>query len=117
MTGAENLRFMRRAGKVPRCIWLIDGANFRARDWYSEANSFDGQFHAEIGIEQTDIPEAIDLRFAVGLAMHLSAERGDARGRRLHVALIDAGARRVVTSLHTEVGVALLVHDEDCING
>lgn len=117
MTGAETLRAMRRAGKVPRCIWLVDGDSVRAVGWHSQTNPFDGQFHAAIGVAHTDIPEVIDLRFVVGLTVHLSAERGDARARRLHMALVDAGARCVITSIHIEAGTELLIHDEETING
>ena len=117
MTGADSLRDMRRAGKAPRCIWIVDGDNVRAVDWHKETNLFDGQFHAEISIAQTDIPEVIDLRFVVGLTVHLSAERGDMRARRLHAALIDAGARRVITSIHSDAGIDLLDHDKVITNG
>lgn len=111
MTGADALRAMRRAtGQVPIAVWITDGDEPRAQDWHQERNCCDGHYHAAIGLAPADIPEALDFRCVVGLEVHLSAERGEPRGRRLHAALIDAGAKRVITSIHAETGINLLLH-------
>jgi hypothetical protein len=99
MNGHEPLQAMRRARRVPRCVWITDGEDVRARDWHEEVNCSDLQRHAVIAIAAGDIPEALDFRCVVGLEVHLSAERGLARARRLHEALIEAGARRILTTV------------------
>lgn len=99
MTGHEALHKMRRNKLVPRAVWITDGDDVRARDWHEEPNCCDLQKHACISIAETDIPETLDFRSVVGLEVHLSGERGPVRLRRLHAALIDAEARRVITSI------------------
>lgn len=103
MTGHEALQAMRRARRVPRCVWITDGEDVRARDWHEEVNLFDLQRHAVIAVAAADIPEALDFRCLVGLEVHLAAERGQARAQRLHAALIEAGASKVITTVHGEV--------------
>lgn len=99
MTGHEQLRKMRRAKRVPRAVWITDGDDIRAHDWHEEINCVDQQRHAVISIAAGDIPEALDLRSVVGLEVHFCGERGEARAKRIHAALIDAEARRVITSI------------------
>ena len=103
MTGHEALQAMRRARRVPRCVWVTDGEDVRARDWHEEVNYSDLQRHAVIAIAADDIPEALDFRCVVGLQVHLSAERGQARAKRLHEALVEAGALQVITTVQGTV--------------
>lgn len=110
MNGHEPLQAMRRVHRVPRCVWITDGDDIRSRDWQEEPNAADQQRHAVISIAAADIPETIDFRCVVGLEVHLAAERGEARAKRLHAALIEAGAKRVLTSIHADSGVELLIH-------
>lgn len=109
MTGHEALQAMRRNSRIPRCVWVTDGEDARARDWHEAPNMFDQQRHAVIAIGAADIPEALDFRCVVGLVVHLAAERGEARAKRLHAALVDAGASKVITSIHGET-VDLITH-------
>lgn len=110
MTGHEALRALRRAHRVPRCVWITDGEDVRARDWQDEPNSADSQRHAVITLAASDIPEAMDFRCCVGLEVHIAGERGEARAKRIHNALIEANAKRVITSIHAPEGVQLLTH-------
>lgn len=110
MNGHEPLLTLRRGGGAPRAVWVADGESPRARDWHRERNCCDGEWHAVVRIDATDIPEVLDLRWAIGMEVHLSAERGESRARRLHQALIDAKARRVITSIHDANGIDLLLH-------
>ena len=110
MTGHESLHRMRRDKRVPRAVWITDGGDVRARDWQNEVNQEDQQRHAVIALAETDIPEALDFRCCIGLEVHISTERGEARARRLHQALIEAEARRVITSIHGASGIELLLH-------
>jgi hypothetical protein len=100
MNGHEPLLAMRRDRRVPRCVWITDGEDIRSRDWHEEVNYADQQRHAVIEISASDIPEALDFRCVIGLEVHLSAERGQERARRLHGALVEAEARRVITTIH-----------------
>lgn len=110
MNGQQPLQAMRREHRVPRCVWITDGDDIRSRDWHEEINHADQQRHAVLSLAESDIPETIDFRCVVGLEVHLSAERGESRAKRLHAALIEAGAKRVITSIHAETGIDLLIH-------
>lgn len=110
MNGHERLSAMRRANRVPRCVWITDGEDARAGDWHEQINVVDEQRHAVIAIAAGDIPEALDFRCVVGLDVHLSAERGESRARRLHAALIEAEARRVITTIHHNGTQEMLLH-------
>lgn len=111
MTGAQALLDMRRAQRWPEMVWLVDGdCAIAASDWHQWLNCKSLTLHAEIGIEAADLPEVLDLRCCIGLPCHVSALRGADRAHRLHQALIDARASRVVTSIHQHGGVELLTH-------
>jgi hypothetical protein len=90
MTGHQQLLAMRRKGFKPAGVCVVDGVSIFARDWHEEPNSYDGQFHAEVQIDEHDIPEALDLRFLIGLSVVLVGERGDARARRVFDAICAA---------------------------
>ncbi len=109
MTGHEVLQAMRRAGRVPRAVWITDGDDIRARDWHEEPNYADMERHAVISIAASDIPEALDFRCLVGLEVHIAGQRGESRARRLHDAAAQAEARIVVTTIHGHAP-ELLVH-------
>lgn len=110
MTGLEALQTMRRTRRVPRCVWVTDGDDARAQDWSEEPNCADMQRHAVLSLAANDIPEAMDFRCCIGLEVHVAGERGEARARRIHAALIDAEAKRVITSIYTPQGIELLTH-------
>jgi len=110
MNGHEALRAMRHNHRTPRCVWITDGDDTRAKDWHEEPNHVDQQRHAVITLAAGDIPEAMDLRCCVGLEVHVAGDRGESRARRIHNALVDAGAKRVITSIYAPQGVQLLTH-------
>ena len=98
---------MRKERQVPRCVWVEDDdarmTRQMASDWHQEPNVVDRQMHAHLHIAETDIPESLDLRCVVGLKVHLSSARGEARQRRLFNALVEAGAREVIAVAGSEV--------------
>ena len=110
MTGHEALQAMRRARRVPRCVWITDGDDVRARGWDEEPNYADMQRHAVLSIAAGEIPEALDFRSCIGLEVHVAGDRGEARARRIHAALVDAEAKRVITSIYAPEGIELLTH-------
>lgn len=111
MIGQQALLEMRRAQRSPRCVWITDGEDVRARDWHDEPNLVDQKQHAVLRVEPQDIPEALDFRCCIGLEVHIAGESGEHRARQLHQALVDAGARRVITSTYAADGsVNLFLH-------
>lgn len=110
MTGLEALQTMRRARRVPRCVWITDGPDVRARGALDEPNYADMQRHAVLSVSESDIPETLDFRCCIGLEVHIAGDRGPDRAQRLHAALVEAEAKRVITSIYTPQGIELLTH-------
>lgn len=100
MKGQAQLIAMRSAGKVPVAVWVTDSddtySRETARDWHQHANISDGQHHAHLRIEASDIPDVLDLRCVVGLNCHIATDRGQTRFERLFEAFKAAGARAVI---------------------
>lgn len=102
MIGYEPLLQLRRAGVQPSLVRITDGADRMARDWQAEVAGAVQQYHAHIQIDQTETPEALDLRAVVGLVVMLTGERSEARTRRLFAA---------VTAFKPLAAVALLANE------
>ncbi len=100
MNGQKALIAMRRAGFVPKAIFVTDGPVEYDLDkrWTDELW---GSVFAHVGIDDRDIPEALDLRFAVGMVVHLDGLRGDARAKRLHDAFVSVNPKAVGTITKT----------------
>lgn len=96
MNGHQQLLAMRRAGRVPQCVWLEDGPCVQSSDWHEQANPFTQQHHAHIRVAADDIPEALDLRCLVGLTVHVVSQRDKGREERLWRAAVDAGAATAI---------------------
>lgn len=87
MTGYEPLLKLRRAGVQPSLVCITDGVNRSARDWHLGVAGISQQYQANIQIDQSDTPEALDMRAIVGLVVMLDGERSDARTKRLFAAV------------------------------
>ena len=60
MTGHQQLLAMRRKGFKPRGVFVVDGKAPEAAIWHLHPNPYSGgQFHAEIQIDEHDVPEAL----------------------------------------------------------
>lgn len=91
MTGDRPLLAMRRNGFKPDAVFIRDTDSALAREyamgWHKELNAISGRCYAEILLESSDIPEAIDWRCVVGLPVLLDGNRGVERLRRLFNAI------------------------------
>jgi hypothetical protein len=98
MKGHENLIKMRLAGKKPSAIWVY------LRD-YPNWN-FNWEFACpdkpEVFISPKDNLRLLDLRFAVGLTVHIIGN-DEARTRDVLNALQAANAKRVIAVLGAEI--------------
>lgn len=97
MTGHEVLLWLRRDRKqlTSRSVWVADSDmpfdRQCALDWHLCENSITGTWEPHVLIEEADVPEQLDLRFCVGLHVHLTAWRGEDRARRLFKAIRSVG--------------------------
>lgn len=95
MRGHEPLLAMRRQGKLSsRNVCVCDGDLeidiYLANRWHEVPSSATGLYEPHVVIEEKDIPENLDLRFCIGLNVHLTAYRGEERAQRLFKALREA---------------------------
>jgi len=106
MTGHEPLIAMRKAGQRPEAVFLDDFHSPSARDWSEPGKAF-GQVwpmdYPTIEIAQNDNPRTLDLRFVVGLQVHISSPK-ESRAKALFERARQCGAA-VVAAAVLEPGV------------
>lgn len=96
MRGHDALIELRKNGRQPRGVWVCH--EFDATKGWSAWHKVAGHDqYPEVEILPTEVPELLDLRFVVGLIVHVSGMRDYAKAKRLHQALVDAKAKRVIT--------------------
>ena len=94
MRGHQALIALRRDKKRPQGVWISHRASPDCMVWHLHADTLP---YPEIEILPTESPEALDLRFVVGLIVHVNGCEDYNAGKRLHDALVKAGAQRVIT--------------------
>lgn len=99
MNGHQPLLSLRRAGVNPASISLIDGDCDGRNEWHLYPDSQTGEYRAEVRLSESDVPELLDLRFAVGMTVFVYEWRSLGRGRRLHEAVIAEKAKFVATGV------------------
>lgn len=99
MNGHQALIDLRRQGYKPDAVMVIDGDCDGPNNWHQPRYTRTGPLVAEVRIAANDTPEALDLRWAVGLEVHVSAWRSLERGKRLHAALAAAKPKQLVTAV------------------
>lgn len=107
MNGHQKLIALRRSGMKPACVWVHDDdclvSQAASRAWHMNPNPFDGKVFAEIHIDSTDTPEALDLRCLVGMHVYLMSDRSEERARRMFKAIADAEPQFLVSVIGDEV--------------
>lgn len=101
MRGQEHLIALRRSGKTPAAVWVFDGQPARASRLDRRLCEPD-----VISVCAEDNPRSLDMRFVVGLTVHVMAFDGRRFDGLLH-ACTEAGAKRVLGSLHDSTTYAV----------
>ena len=94
MRGHQALLTLRREKKRPKGVWISHGRSPDCLSWHLAADTLP---YPEIEILPTENPEVLDLRFVVGLTVHVSGCNDYKMAKKLHEALKQAAARRVIT--------------------
>lgn len=103
MTGHQPLLALRRAGCHPSSVWIADGIEPACVDWQKHPwHGIPGEFLPSVRIDEEDIVDALDLRFVVGLNVHVRGDRGERRLRRLYAAVVEAKPARAIAVLQSE---------------
>jgi hypothetical protein len=96
MKGHDALIALRKRGFKPAGVWICH-AQDPSRGWASWTRYAGHDRYPEVEILPTEAPELLDLRFVVGLVAHVSGMKLYAKAKRLHEALVEAKAKRVIT--------------------
>lgn len=96
MIGHMPLIALRMAHKRPKAVWLWVG--IPPNNWAANWHEFEDLLaHPEVVIEPSDNPKILDLRFLVGLQVHIDGNDTDDRMFGVHLACMAAGASDVFT--------------------
>jgi hypothetical protein len=96
MRGQDALIAFRKEGGRPSGVWVSHAAD--PHKGWSSWNKYKGHDrYPEVEILPTEVPELLDLRFAVGLVVHVSGMSSHKKAKSLHDAFIAANAKRVIT--------------------
>jgi hypothetical protein len=94
MKGEHSLIKQRINGFKPFGVWISHAPTPYFDEWHKNGTTF---LYPEIQILQYENPAALDLRFVIGLTVHVSGCNDYRKSRRLHDALVEAKAARVIT--------------------
>ena len=94
MRGHEALIKQRIDGFKPFGVWISHAPTPDWKSWNKNNCTFD---YPEIQILQHENPAALDLRFVIGMIVHVSGCKDYQKAKRLHGFLVDAKAQRVLT--------------------
>jgi len=94
MRGHQALLTLRSEKKRPQGVWISHRPSLHCMTWHLYADTLP---YPEIEILPTENPETLDLRFVVGLTVHVSGCNDYKIAKKLHDALKKAAARRVIT--------------------
>lgn len=102
MIGYEQLLNLRRERVQPSLVRITDGFDPYAKDWHREVAGVSQQYHAHIEVGAQEIPEALDLRAAIGLVVMVDGQRSVERTRRLFAAVVAAKPLAAIALLPNE---------------
>ena len=98
MIGDMPLKRMRMARKAPAAVWVWVGINpTEMSSLWAEIPEFVN--HAHVDILPSDRIELLDLRFVIGLQVHIDGDDTRERILKAHRAFTEAGASLVATML------------------
>lgn len=95
MTGHQPIIAMRLAKVRPESVFLSN-VTYMTDDWHLYRNPWTKQFNAQVAILDTDKVNQLDLRFLVGLQVHVTGFESMARTQEVFEAVKKAGARPCV---------------------
>ena len=96
MKGHDALIALRKQGFKPAGVWICH-AKDESRGWATWQKFRGHDRYPEVEILPTEVPALLDLRFAMGLVVHVSGMNLYAKAKPLHQAFVEAKAKRVIT--------------------
>lgn len=94
MKGHQGLIRMRLEGIKPRGLWVCYGYD-RSKGWEAWDKAGDTWTYPEIEILPIENINQLDLRFAVGLTVHISSNEPMQKLKKIHHAFVSAHAKSV----------------------
>jgi len=98
MKGHQELIRMRKDGAKIRNLWIYHGKD-PSKQWSRWDKTLQTLDYPDVEIEQQEDPAMLDLRYVIGLTVHVSGSKNYKKSVKLHQALVAAKARQVVTDV------------------
>ena len=98
MNGHQELIRMRMAGGGMRSLWIYHGKD-PSKQWSNWHTTFQTLDYPDVEIQQHEDPNMLDLRYVIGLIVHVGGSHDYKKSVKLHKALVNAKAKRVITSV------------------
>jgi hypothetical protein len=96
MNGHQELIRMRMAGGGMRSLWIYHGKD-PSKQWSNWHTTFQTLDYPDVEIQQHEDPNMLDLRYVIGLTVHVAGSRNYKKSVKLHNALLQAKAKQVIT--------------------
>ena len=97
MRGHQELIKMRMEGIKPMGLWVCYGVD-HSRGWEAWSKAGDTWPYPEIEIQPIENLNQLDLRFAVGLTVHIQSNEHLTKLKKIHTAFVRAHAKSVFVS-------------------
>jgi len=97
MRGHQELIKMRLEGLKPRGLWVCYGID-NSRGWEAWSKAGDTWPYPAIEIQPIENLNQLDLRFAVGLTVHVESNEPLPKLKKIHDAFVNAKAKSVFVS-------------------
>ena len=98
MNGHQELIRMRMAGGGMRSLWIYHGKD-PSKQWSNWHTTFQTLDYPDVEIQQHEDPNMLDLRYVIGLTVHVAGSRDYRKSVKLHNALLEAKAKQVITNV------------------
>ena len=98
MKGHQELIRLRTEGAKIRSLWIYHGKD-PSKQWSRWDKAMQTLDYPDVEIEQHEDPNMLDLRYVIGMTVHVSGCRDYKKSVKLHQALIKAKARQVISNI------------------
>lgn len=96
MKGHQELIRLRTEGAKIRSLWIYHGKD-KSKQWSRWDKTMQTLDYPDVEIEQHEDPSMLDLRYVIGLTVHVAGSCDYKKSVKLHKALVQAKARQVIT--------------------
>jgi hypothetical protein len=98
MKGHQELIRMRTEGARIRSLWIYHGKD-PSKQWSHWDKTMQTLDYPDVEIQQHEDPRMLDLRYVIGMTVHVFGCHDYKKSVKLHEALVNAKAKQVITNV------------------